>query len=145
MSMRVAKPQKTFDDQLERLVSHLKTQKLSLPGIELKVLEADVKAQREEKQADMELLARYEAAHQRFIVAQAERYARYMKVVKILRATHSDDPVKLRSLDQFKRPRGKKNAEPLPSPAPVAPKPAPLPGPGLAPRPAGKTKGKGRG
>ena len=131
MPTNIAKPQKTFDDQLERLVAHMKTGKLSLPGVDIKDLEADLKAQRDEKQADMELLARYEAAHQRFLVAQSERYARYMKAVKILRAAHIDDPAELRGLDQFKRPRSSKKAEP--TPAPLPPTPLPLPGPTVAP------------
>lgn len=142
MPANIAKPPKTFDDQLERLVAHLKTNKLALPGVDTKALEADLKAQRDEKQADMELLARYEAAHQRFLAAQSDRYGRYMKAVKILRAASIDDPAELRGLDQFKRPRGSKRPEPAPSPAPLPPTPAPLPDPGLAPAPAAKPRKK---
>lgn len=144
MAEKVSTPQKTFDDQLERLVQHLKAAKLTLPGVDVKGLEADLKAQREEKQADMELLARYEATHQAFLVAQSERYARYMKAVKILRATNIDDPAGLKGLEQFKRPRGKKTPEAAP-PAPVPPTPLPLPAP-VAPAvaPSGAKKPRGR-
>lgn len=138
MTDKVSTPQKTFDDQLERLVQHLKAAKLTLPGVELKALEADLKAQRDEKQADMELLARYEAAHQAFLVAQSERYARYMKAVKILRAANIDDPAGLKGLEQFKRPRGKKTPEAAP-PAPVPPTPLPIPAP-VAPAAAKKPR-----
>lgn len=142
MASKVSTPQKTFDDQLERLVQHMKAAKITLPGVDQKVLEADLKAQREEKQADMELLSRYEASHQAFLAAQSERYARYMKAVKILRATNIDDPAGLRGLDQFKRPRGKKSPE---APAPVPPTPLPLPTP-VAPTvaPAASKKPKKR-
>ena len=129
MARRPATPQRTFDDQLERLVQHLKAQKLTLPGLDAKTLEADLKAQREEKQADLEGKARYEAEHRRFLEAQSERYARYNRAVRILRATHSDSPADLRGLAQFKRPRGAKPA-------------APEPTPGLAPTAPGKSRGK---
>lgn len=118
MPSKLATPQKTFDDQLERLVQHLKGQKLSLPGIDTKTLEADLKAQRDEKQADVERKARYEAEHRRFLEAQAERYARYNKAVRILRATHWDDPANLKELAQFKRPRGSKSPAPAADPSP---------------------------
>jgi hypothetical protein len=138
MTTRIARPQKTFDDQLERLIAHLSTHKLSLPGVDAKALEADLKAQRDERQSDMELFARYVEAHQRFLLAQSERYARYMRAVKILRAAHGDDPAGLRGLDQFKRPRTGKRGEPAPTPAPLPPTPAPLPDPGLTPAPTKK-------
>ena len=56
--------------------------------------------------ADMALLSKYETAHKRFLEAQSDRYARYMKAVKLLRASKLDDPAGLKGLDQFKRPRG---------------------------------------
>lgn len=122
MAAKISNPPKTFDDQLERMVQHLKANKLSLPGLDNKTLEADLKMQREERQADIELFSRYETAHKRFLAAQSERYARYMKAVRLLRAASDDDPAGLRGLEQFKRPRGsRKPAEPTPTPtdAPV--------------------------
>ena len=117
----MATPPKTFDDQLERLAQYVKENKVNLPGLDGKRLDADLKAQRDEKQADMALLAKYETAHKRFLSAQSERYARYMKAVKLLRASNIDDPAGMKGLEQFKRPRGtRKPAESAPT-TPAAP------------------------
>lgn len=107
---------KTFDDQLEGFVSFLKANKISGLGIDVKQIEADLKAQRAQRQADLEAERTYKTLHRTFMEDQSGRYSRYITALSVLRAANRDNASALKGLAQFKRPRaGKPAAKPTAS------------------------------
>ena len=61
MAKHSAAVPKTFDDQFEAFVGFIKQKNWNLTGVDLKALDADLKAQREDKQKDMDLARQAEA------------------------------------------------------------------------------------
>ncbi len=104
MPKDIAGVPKTFDDQLEAFVAFLKANKISGIGIDAKQLEADLKDQRTEKQADLDAERSYRTIHRAFLEHQTERYARYMTAVNVVRAANRGNQSALKALAQFKRP-----------------------------------------
>ena len=116
MAARVPVPPRNFDDQLEAFVSFVKQGKITLMGVETKQLEADLKAQREQKQKDHEAERQYEQIHRKFLEDQAERYQRFGTALQVVRAANRGNEDVLRAMEQFKRPRTKSAAKSAKSP-----------------------------
>lgn len=109
---------RNFDDQAASFASRIKSEGWDKKhGIDLKTLDADVKAQREGKQKDEELAQAAKKFHNAFLVEQADRYQRFMTALEIVRAANRTRPEVLKTLSSFKRPTG----TPRPKKPPVTP------------------------
>jgi uncharacterized protein YciI len=106
-----------FDDQLEAFVARVKSEGWDKKfSVDLKTLTADLSAQRAEKGKDLELKQAYEQHHKAHLRNQAERYARYMESLEVVRAAHRNQPDVLKSLDPYKRKSApRKKATPKPA------------------------------
>lgn len=107
---------RNFDENLSGLIARVRSEGWDKKhSLDIKTLDADLKAQRDDRQRDQELEQSYKQHHRRFLGDQADRYQRYMKTLQVLRAVFRDEPAVLRSLDLFKRasgPRGPRTRRP---------------------------------
>jgi hypothetical protein len=92
-----------FDEQLEALATYVTQKGLTTTGVDASELTADLARQRNDRQKDLELSREAMAFHKAFLTAQSERYGRFIKALKVLRAAHRDDPEVQSALRQFKR------------------------------------------
>lgn len=101
---------KSFDDKLESLIGFISKTGWKLPDLDPKVLELDLKEQRDERKKDAELILQAEQFHREFMSKQSLRYQRYMKVLTVLRAICRDKPDMLKALESFKLTSGRKKS-----------------------------------
>jgi hypothetical protein len=120
-------PSKTFDDDFAAFVAMAVTHNWVFPGLTTASLKAQVKAQRADRAKHDALELQYLKEHERFGVAQAERYALFSAALNAARGSFRDNKEVLAQLARFKSPRGgrKKNGATPDKPAPDATKPAP--------------------
>ncbi|MFO0572823.1 MAG: hypothetical protein U1A78_02395 [Polyangia bacterium] len=120
-------PSKTFDDDFAAFVEMAVTHNWAFPGLTPAALKAQVKAQRAERAQHDALELSYLREHERFGVAQAERYALFSSILNAARGSFRDNKEILAQLARFKSPRGgrKKGGAAPDKPAPDADKPEP--------------------
>jgi hypothetical protein len=101
-----------FDEQLEALATYVTQKGLATTGVDASELMADLARQRSDRQKDLELSRESNAYHKAFLTLQSERYSRFMKALKVLRAAYHDDPEVQSALEQFKRRMRRPGASP---------------------------------
>lgn len=96
-------PQRTFDDDLEGLISLLSEIDFSCSHVDINQCKEDIRRQREERAAHEALAAKYRQVHARFAVAQQERHDRYIRILNAARAAFRGDKAMLAALEKFGR------------------------------------------
>lgn len=120
-------PSKTFDDDFAAFVEMAVTHNWVFPGLTAASLKAEVKAQRADRAKHDALELQYLKEHERFGLAQAERYALFSSALNAARGVFRNNKEVLAQLARFKSPRigRKKNGAAPAKPTPEANKPAP--------------------
>ncbi len=96
-------PPKTFDDDVEGFVKLLLDKGWSFSGVDNEKLKEDSQNQRTERVEHDQLEGKYLAEHERFGIAQEERYNRFADALNAARGAFRSDKVVLAELDRFKR------------------------------------------
>jgi hypothetical protein len=96
-------PPKTFDDDLEGFVKLYEKKGWSFSGVDTVKLKEDAQVQRVERADHDQLEGEYLAEHERFGMAQEERYHRFADALNAARGAFRSDKVILAELDRFKR------------------------------------------
>lgn len=120
-------PSKTFDDDFAAFVEMVVSHDWVFPGLTADSLKAQVRAQRAERAKHDALELSYLKEHERFGVAQAERYALFSAALHAARGVFRNNKEILAQLGRFKSLRGgrKKNGAAPDQPAPLENRPAP--------------------
>jgi hypothetical protein len=103
-------PQRTFDDDMEGLISLLIQINFSCSHVDINQLKEDVRRQREERAAHDALAAKYRQVHAQFAVAQLERHGRYVRILNAARAAFRGDKAMLAALEKFGRKYNRRKA-----------------------------------
>jgi hypothetical protein len=96
-------PPRTFDDDLEALVKLFDQKAWAFSGVDLVKLGADATEQRTERLEHDALEGQYFAAHEKFGLAQEERYQRFAAALNAARGAFRSDKVAMAELNRFKR------------------------------------------
>ena len=122
-SKRPSSVPRTFAEQLAAFVARAAVEKWGkMHGLDVATLEADRKAQAQEKQKYMEQDQEHRQFGKKFRADQAARYRRFTTAVGVIRAIYKNQPEIIESLKPFKRPfRGSRAKAPPPLAVPSVP------------------------
>ena len=96
-------PPKTFDDDLEGLVLLFEEKGWVFSGVDVTALKTDQTEQRSERAVHDALEGKYLAEHERFGLAQEDRYQRFAAALNAARGAFRTDKAVMAELDRFKR------------------------------------------
>ena len=96
-------PPRTFDDDMESFVRLCEEKGWSFSGVDLSQLQEDVANQRAERARHDTLERQYLAEHERFGIAQEDRYQRFAAALNAVRGAFRSDEVVMTEIAGFKR------------------------------------------
>lgn len=109
-------PPRTFDDDLDGFVKLCEAKGWNFSGVDLARLKADLESQRVERTEHDAIEGRYLAEHEKFGLAQQERYERFAAALNAARGAFRADKTVMAEIDRFKRSK-RRTRKPAPEPA----------------------------